>query len=94
MNQFKDRVSNKWVNDLPWVNLDYNQFWIQNREYIQQDKFVKYNLYKRIDLWQWSIKEQLQLYRSSLVEGTEMLDSVIEVRNSEIEFIWWVLNPK
>jgi hypothetical protein len=87
-------VSNKWVNDLPLVNLDYNEFWIQNREYIQQDKFVKYNLYKRIDLWQWSIKEQLQLYRSSLVEGTQMLDSVIAVRDSEIEFIWWVLNPK
>ena len=94
MNQFKDRVANKWVSDLRWVNLDYNEFWIENRKYIQQDKFIKYNLYKRIDLWEWSIKEQLQLYRASLTEGTEMLDSVIAVRNSEIELIWWVLNPK
>ena len=94
MNQFKDRVANKWVSDLRWVDLDYNEFWIENRKYIQQDKFIKYNLYKRIDLWEWSIKEQLQLYRASLIEGTEMLDSVIAVRDSEIEFIWWVLNPK
>jgi len=94
VNQFKDRVANKWVSDLRWVDLDYNEFWIENRKYIQQDKFIKYNLYKRIDLWEWSIKEQLQLYRASLIEGTEMLDSVMAVRDSEIEFIWWVLNPK
>jgi hypothetical protein len=79
---------------LRWVDLDYNEFWIENRKYIQQDKFIKYNLYKRIDLWEWSIKEQLQLYRASLIEGTEMLDSVIAVRDSEIELTWWVLNPK
>ena len=41
-----------------------------------------------------SIKEQLQQYKTSLVESTKMLDSVISVRNSEFEFIWWVLNPK
>jgi hypothetical protein len=94
VNQFVDRVANKWVYDLPWVDLDYNEFWIKNRKYIQQDKFIKYNLYKRIDLWEWSIKEQLQLYRASLIDGTKMLDSVIAVRESEIELIWWVLNPK
>ena len=94
VNQFVDRVANKWVYDLPWVDLDYNEFWIKNRKYIKQDKFIKYNLYKRIDLWEWSIKEQLQLYRASLIDGTKMLDSVIAVRESEIELIWWVLNPK
>jgi len=94
VNQFIDRVANKWVYDLSWVDLDYNEFWIENRKYIQQDKFIKYNLYKRIDLWKWSISEQLQLYRTSLEEGTKMLDSVIAVRESEFEFIWWVLNPK
>jgi hypothetical protein len=55
---------------------------------------MKYNLYKRVDLWEYSIKEQLQVYKSSLLESTEMLDSVIAVRDSEIEIIWWVLNPK
>ena len=75
-------------------NLDYNEFWIENRKYIQNDKFIKYNLYKRVDLWEYSIKEQLQQYKTSLIESTEILDSVIAVRNSEFEFIWWVLNPK
>jgi len=94
VNQFIDRVANKWVYDLPWVDLDYNEFWIENRKYIQKDKFIKYNLYKRLDLWQWSVKDQLQQYKSTLEEGTKMLDSVLAVRESEFEFIWWVLNPK
>ena len=94
VNQFIDQIANKWVYDLPWVDVDYNEFWIQNRKYVQNDKFIKYNLYKRLDLWQWSVKEQLQNYRSSLLESTKLLDSVIAVRDSEFEFIWWVLNPK
>jgi hypothetical protein len=92
--QFVDRIANKWVYELPWVNVDFNEFWIENRKYIQEDKFIKYNLYKRIDLWEYSIKEQLQNYKNSLNEGAQMLDSVIAVRESEFELIWWVLNPK
>lgn len=92
--QFVDRIANKWLNDLSWVNVSYNEFWIQNRKYIQNDKYIKYNLFKRLDLWEWSIKEQLSNYKNSLVESTKMLDSVIAVRDSEIEIIWWVLNPK
>ena len=92
--QFIDRIANKWVYDLPWVDVDYNEFWIENRKYIQNDKFIKYNLYKRLDLWQYNVKEQLQDYKSSLIESTKMLDSVIAVRESEFELIWWVLNPK
>jgi len=94
VNQFIDQIANKWVYDLPRVDVDYNEFWIQNRKYIQNDKFIKYNLYKRLDLWEWSVKEQLQQYKTSLLESTVMLDSVIAVRDSEIEIIWWVLNPK
>jgi len=94
VNQFIDQVANKWVYDLPSVDLDNNEFWIENRKYIQKDKFIKYNLYKRLDLWQWSVKDQLQQYKSTLEEGTKMLDSVLAVRESEFEFIWWVLNPK
>ena len=92
--QFVERIANKWVYDLPWVDVDYNEFWIENRKYRQEDKFIKYNLYKRIDLWEYSVKEQLQNYKTSLNEGAKMLDSVIAVRNSEFELIWWVLNPK
>ncbi len=94
VNQFVERIANRWVYDLPWVDVDYNEFWIENRKYIQSDKFIRYNLYKRIDLWEYSVKEQLQNYKNSLNEGAKMLDSVIAVRDSEFELIWWVLNPK
>jgi hypothetical protein len=94
VNQFVERIANRWVYDLPWVDVDYTEFWIENRKYIQDDKFIRYNLYKRIDLWEYSVKEQLQNYKNSLNEGAKMLDSVIAVRDSEFELIWWVLNPK
>ena len=42
VNQFIDQIANKWVYDLPWVDVDYNEFWIQNRKYIQNDKFIKH----------------------------------------------------
>ena len=94
VNQFTNRIATKWVYDLTWVEADYNEFWLENRKYIQQDKFVKYNLFKRLELWETSVQEQLQNYKSSLESSTKMLDSVIQVRDSEFEFIWWVLNPK
>ena len=94
VNQFKDRVANKWVYDLPFVDIDAPEFWIENRTYIQNDKFMKYILYQRLDLWQYQVFDQLDNYKSKLVESTKILDSVIAVRNSEYEFIWWVLNPK
>jgi hypothetical protein len=94
VNQFKDRIANKWVYDLPSVDIDAPEFWIENRTYIQNDKFMKYILYQRLDLWQYQVFDQLDNYKSKLVESTKILDSVIAVRNSEYEFIWWVLNPK
>jgi hypothetical protein len=94
VNQFKDRIANKWVYDLPFVDIDAPEFWIENRTYIQNDKFMKYILYQRLDLWQYQVFDQLDNYKSKLVESTKILDSVIAVRNSEYEFIWWVLNPK
>lgn len=92
--QFTSRIANKWVYDLPWVDVEYNEFWIENRKYIQNDKFVKYNLSKRLELWEESVQGQLQNYRESLIASTKMLDSVLAVRDSEFELIWWVLNPK
>jgi hypothetical protein len=94
VNQFKDRIANKWVYDLSLVDIDAPEFWVENREYIQNDRFMKYILYQRLDLWQYQVFDQLDNYKSKLVESTRILDSVIEVRNSEYEFIWWVLNPK
>lgn len=94
VDQFNDRVGTKWVYDLENVDLLSTEFWIENRKYIQNDKLLKYNLFNRLDLWEEQIAYQLQEYRDDLVLSTKMLDSVIAVRESEYEFIWWVLNPK
>lgn len=92
--QFVDRVGNKWVYDLDQVNLLDNNFWIKNRKYIQNDKLLHYNLFKRLELWEDQVAFQLEDYKNALVKSTKMLDSVLAVRESEFEFIWWVLNPK
>ena len=67
---------------------------MKNRKYLQKDKYVKYLLFQRLDLYASDVAGQLGSYRAELVQSTKMLDSVIAVRDSEIEFIWWVLNPK
>ena len=92
--QFVDRVGNKWVYELDEVNLYDNNFWIKNRKYIQNDKLLHYNLFKRLELWEDQVAFQLEDYKNALVKSTKMLDSVLAVRESEFEFIWWVLNPK
>ena len=94
VNQFKNRIASKWVFDLPEVSIDDNKFWVDNRKYLQKDKYVKYLLFERLDLYASDVAGQLGDYRAELVQSTKMLDSVITVRDSEIEFIWWVLNPK
>jgi len=92
VNQFVDRIANKWVNDLPWVDVDYNEFWIENRKYIQNDKFIKYNLYKRIDLWEWSVKEQLSMYNKAVLDDIKSLDSVIQQMGNEKYFLYWKID--
>jgi len=92
VNQFVDRIANKWVNDLPWVDVDYNEFWIENRKYIQNDKFIKYNLYKRIDLWELSVKEQLSMYNKTVLDDIKSLDSVIQQMGNEKYFLYWKID--
>ena len=38
------------------------------------------------------VKEEA--YKKELLEGKKILDSVLEVRNSEFELIYWVINSK
>ena len=92
VNQFVDRIANKWVNDLPWVDIEYNEFWIENRKYIQNDKFIKYNLYKRIDLWELSVKEQLSMYNKTVLDDIKSLDSVIQQMGNEKYFLYWKID--
>tara|TARA_Y100000741_G_C18220303_1_gene545560 strand:+ start:387 stop:1364 length:978 start_codon:yes stop_codon:yes gene_type:complete len=94
IDRVQDRIYNKWIKDLPFVDLDRTDFWVNNRKYIQDDKLLKYNLFKRIDLWDYQVIEQLEAYKKELLEGKKILDSVLDVRNSEFELIYWVINSK
>ena len=89
---FSNRIQNKWTEDLSWVDTDYNEFWIENRKYIQEDKFIKYNLYKRIDLWEYSIKEQLAIQNEEIKEDIKALDSIIQLMDNEKYFLYWKIN--
>ena len=92
VNQFVDRIANKWVNDLPWVDVDYNEFWIENRKYIQNDNYIKFNLYQRVDLWEYSVKDQLSIQKESVKKDIEALDSVIQLMDNERYFLYWKID--
>jgi hypothetical protein len=45
-------------------------------------------------MWDSSLFVQLDDYKNQLTKGKKVLDSVIAVRESEIEIIYWVINKK
>ena len=57
-------------------------------KYIQKDKYLKYNLFKRLNLWT-QVSEQLVDYDVTLTKSIRKLDSVIKVKDDEITIIWW-----
>ena len=86
--EFTHRLAHQWVFDLNKIDVEDNDFWIENRRYIQQDRFVKYNLYKRLELWT-QINEQLNTYNDLLTKNIRVLDSVINKKEDEWTIIWW-----
>jgi hypothetical protein len=86
--EFTHRLAHQWVFDLNKINVEDNDFWIENRRYIQQDRFVKYNLFKRLELWT-QINEQLNIYNDLLTNNIRVLDSVINKKEEEWTLIWW-----
>ena len=94
IDQFNERVNYKWIYDLDYISLGSEDFWKENWKYVQKDKFLKYNLYRRLQMWDTSLFVQLDDYKNQLIKGEKVLDSVIAVRESEIEIIYWVINKK
>ena len=88
IDDFSDRLGYQWVFDLKSIDVESDQFWIENRKYIQSDKFIKYNLFKRIQLW-IQIREQLGDYDANIQENIKVLNNVIEEKESEITIVWW-----
>tara|TARA_B110000444_G_scaffold258392_1_gene299182 strand:- start:1120 stop:2025 length:906 start_codon:yes stop_codon:yes gene_type:complete len=87
--KFNDRVDSKWVFDLDYIDFDSPQFWIKYREYIKNDQYIKYNLFKRLELWRQTagqFKDYLQVIDSSI----ELVTKEIEKKDSEITIVYWV----
>ena len=88
VDQFEARVANKWIYELEEVDLYEVDFWIKNRKFIQRDRFLRYNLFKRLVLW-GQIAEQLEEYDGALQNNIRRLDSVIKVKEDQFTFIYW-----
>ena len=87
VDQFEDRIATKWIFDLDFIDLYEMDFFVENRKYIQKDKYLKYNLFKRLNLWT-QVSEQLVEYDVTLTKSIRKLDSVIKVKDDEITIIW------
>lgn len=87
-----NRIQNKWSEDLPRIDIDYNNFWIENRKYIQNDKYFKLNLFRRLELWEYSIKFQLAYQNKEIKEDIKALDSIIKLMDNEKFFLYWKIN--
>ena len=92
IDNYSNRIQNKWTEDLSWVDLDYNEFWIQNRKYIQNDNYIKFNLYQRLELWGNSVKEQLSYQQESVKKDIKALDSVIQLMENERYLFYWKID--
>lgn len=89
--EFNRIINTKWASELEEIDLESNDFWIKNRKYIQNDKQLKYNLFKRIELW-YQVKEQLDSYSEKLEKTIRHIDSVSIEYNKEKYFLYWKIN--
>ena len=85
-------IIKKWLEDLDYVDIQYNDFWIKNYRYIQKDKQLKNLIYKRLDLWEWQVFDRLDSYKNTLVKNKNNLDSLIKKMDNEKYFLYWKID--
>ena len=85
-------IIKKWLEDLDYVDIQYNDFWIKNYRYIQKDKQLKNLIYKRLDLWEWQVFYPLDSYKNTLVKNKNNLDSLIKKMENEKYFLYWKID--
>ena len=88
VDEYRSRLATQWVFDIENIEVEDNSFWVENRKYLQQDRFIKYNLFKRLELWN-QINEQLLSYDETLAENIKILDSVLLEKERQWTLIWW-----
>ena len=74
------------------VDIDNKEFWIDNRKYIQNDKFLKHLLKKRNDLWRLNVREQLSYQNELIKKDIKSLDSIIQQMDNEKYFPYWKID--
>ena len=87
VDQFEAQVANKWIYELEKIDLYDTDFWLKHRKYFQKEKYLKYNLFKRLGLWE-QISEQLLEYEKEVGANIKKLDSVIQLNEDEFVFIY------
>ena len=85
-------IQKKWLDDLDYVDIYDIDFWVKNSRYIQKDKQLKNVLYKRLDLWEWQVFDQLDNYKNTLVKNKNNLDSLIKEMEDEKYFFYWKID--
>jgi hypothetical protein len=88
VDQFEAQIANKWIFELENIDLYDTDFWVKHRKYFQKEKYLKYNLFKRLGLWE-QISEQLVEYEATVGVNIKKLDSIIQVKEDEFVFIYW-----
>ncbi len=88
VDQFEAQVANKWIYELEKIDLYDTNFWLKHRKYFQKEKYLKYNLFKRLGLWE-QISEQLIEYEEEVGANIKKLDSIIQLKEEEFVFIYW-----
>lgn len=77
---------------MSWVDIESKEFWINNRKYIQNDKFLKHLLKKRNDLWRFNVREQLSYHNDLIKKDIKSLDSIIQQMDNEKHFFYWKID--
>lgn len=92
VNQFMEVVKKWGRNDKDITRLLDNEFWIENRKYIQKDIELKYILYNRMNLWSEIVGPVLDEYIGIIKNDKKILDSVIQIYDKEKYFLYWKIN--
>jgi len=85
-------ILKKWTEKIDVTTKDDNQFWIQNRKYIQNDNELKYLLKSRMDLWTYDIEKEIDSDMKNVENDQKLLDSMINIFENEKYFLYWKIN--
>ena len=91
VDDFVSRISDRWVEELGDVKTQYNYFWEDNREYIQNDYYINHNVFRRLGNFN-QITDQLLEHKASVEGAISLLDSILKHKEEEFEIIYWVVD--